>query len=85
MALNSINELIDSWSRQKIAISLNFYHEDMARRKRLGLTVKRQRELRRNGARLKACSGKSNKLNTKLKRVTPRGKAWMRAVELSGL
>lgn len=81
MAHNGMASLFGAWRKNESALTFNCSHQVTAGRARRGLHVGVQNRLRKNGANTKALLGESYRPVG----VYPRGKAWVRVAELSGL
>jgi hypothetical protein len=82
MAHNGMARLFGAWRMQDTASTLNFSQQENAKRWRCGLNVRQQRKLiGANGANRKVLLGR----RYRQKFIYPRGSAWERVAELSGL
>lgn len=81
MAHHGIKRLFGAWRAQTTASKFNFSQQVNADRHKRGLNVRAQINLVKKGVNKKALLGEE----FTPKFVEPRGKAWLRVAELSGL
>ena len=81
MALNNMNVLYGAWRAQTTALTFDFKEQTCATRFRRHLNVRVQHRLKKNGANRKVMLG----VNHTPRYIYPRGTAWERVAELSGL
>lgn len=81
MAYNNINQLFGAWRAQRTTSTFSFDQQVAANRFRQGLSVKEQIKLTKKGANKKVMLGQ----NYDPKFIRPRGRAWIKVAELSGL
>ncbi len=82
MAHNDICKLFGAWRAHETALTYDFSHQVNTVRFKRGLNVRQQNKLiQTNKANRKALLGKQHSPDF----IYPRGKAWIRVAELSGL
>ncbi|WP_063661495.1 hypothetical protein [Aliivibrio fischeri] len=81
MAYNGMNRLFGAWRAQESAETFSFSQQVSINRRRHALSIKNQISLIENGANENVMLGTTYKP----KFIYPRGKAWVRIAELSGL